>query len=254
MQRNKRDPLRHGRPVRLVGRFPIAALCAALLLLSGCSRAEPVQPPATSPNELQPFDGQPRAHVMTAAPLRIDPGPDATALFQRVIECYPAPSWFRPEVSAELRSAQRNVVGDYGASGSGAALVVRVPLWSSQEAEKEREREASRRLKVSAAVGVFVEALVQFRLTERELELWQGIEARSKARVAAGVAETAEQIEALKKVAEIERRRVAELSKIVTARLELVGLCAADKADGVNQYLMRFNPLEPGQKLARGGS
>lgn len=225
----------------------LAALAAAVaVLVSGCSRAEPIEPPKP-PNPVPAFDGVPRSHIITAAPLKIDPGPDAQALFDRVIECYPAPSWFRGELAAEVRQSQRGVTGDYGATGSGASVVLRVPLWSSQEAERERERESARRLKVAQSVGVFIEALVQFRLSERELSLWHGIEARSAARVAAGVAETAEQIAALRQVADIERRRVSELAKITTARVELVGLCTVDKAAGLDQYLKRFNPLEPGQ-------
>lgn len=224
------------------------ALLLVAVLLGGCSRAEPVKAPANPPHELQPFDGVARAHLLTASALRIDPGPDAHRLFLRVVECYPAPSWFRPEVSAEMRAGQRSAVYENGATGSGAALVLRVPLWSATEAEREREREAGRRLKVAGSVGQFVEALVKYRLTDRELELWRGLEARARQRVAAGVADTAEQIEALKQVATLENRRVSELSKIVTARLELVGLCAADKAEGLNAYLTRFNPLEPGHR------
>lgn len=225
-----------------------ALLLLAAVLVAGCSRAEPVRPPANPPHELQSFDGVARARILTASALRIDPGPDAHALFLRVVECYPAPSWFRPEVSAELRTGQRSAVYENGATGSGAALVMRVPLWSAMEAEREREREAARRLKIAASVGLFTESLVKYRLTDREIELWKGIEARARQRVAAGVADTAEQIEALKQVATLENRRVSELSKIVTARLELVGLCAADQADGLNLYLKRFNPLEPGHR------
>jgi outer membrane protein TolC len=227
-------------------------LLLALVSLTGCSRAEPSgRPPADPPGAVPTFDGVPRSHIVTAPPLRIDPGPDAMALFHRVMDCYPTPSWFRGELTAEVRTGSRNVStydGTTTTSGSGGALVLRVPLYSTQEAEREREREAQRRMKVAQSVGQFVESLVSHRLAERELELLKGIEARSRARVAAGVADTAEQIKALRDVAALEMKRVELLAKIVTARVELVGLCQADKADSLNTYLLRFNASEPGHR------
>jgi hypothetical protein len=228
------------------------ALAILVLLLAGCSRADvPSGPPPDTPGAIPTFDGVARSHIVTAPPLHIDPGPDALALFNRVVECYPSPSWFRAELAAELRGASKNVSsydGSTSTNGSGAALVLRVPLYSTQEAEREREREAARRLKVAGSVGAFVEALVSYRLAERELELLRGIEARSRARVQAGVAETAEQIKALRDVAALELKRVELLTKIVTARVELVGLCQNDRAEALNTYLTRFNARQPGDK------
>jgi hypothetical protein len=235
----------------------LAVVFLAALLLAGCSRAEQASPgsarstPPDAPGAVPTFDGVPRSHIVTAPPLRIDPGPDALALFNRVMECYPAPSWFRGELTAEVRGANRSIStteNTVSTSGSGAALVLRVPIYSTQEAEREREREASRRLKVAGSVGTFVEALVTYRLADRELELLKGIEARARARVQAGVADTGEQIKALRDVAALELKRVELLSKIVTSRIELVGLCQKEKADELNAYLTRFNPSEPGHR------
>jgi hypothetical protein len=243
--RNRLDP----GPRRLL----VGVLLASLFSLTSCSRAEPLAQTMTDPPGAIPsFDGVSRSHIVTAPPLRIDPGPDALALFNRVMACYPTPSWFRGELSAEVRTGSRSVStydGSTSTSGSGGALVLRVPLYSTQEAEREREREAQRRLKVAQSVGVFVESLVSHRLAERELELLKGIEARSRARVAAGVADTAEQLKALRDVAGLEMKRVELLAKIVTARVELVGLCQADRADDLNSYLKRFNASEPGHRV-----
>lgn len=233
------------------------AVLVLVACLAGCSRAQEPPPdlgaklPPDAPGAVPTFDGVRRSHIVTAPPLRIDPGPDALALFNRVMDCYPARSWFRGELSAELRGTSRNLStydGTTTTSGSGAALVLRVPLYSAQEAEREREREASRRLKVAGSVGTFVEALVTYRLADRELELLKGIEARARTRVQVGVADTAEQIKALRDVAALELKRVELLSKIVTSRIELVGLCQADKVDALNAYLTRFNSSEPGYR------
>lgn len=76
----------------------------------------------------------------------------------------------------------------------------------------------------------------------------KGIEARARARVQAGVADTSEQLKALRDVAALELKRVELLSKIVTSRIELVGLCQKEKADELNAYLARFNSSEPGHR------
>ena len=232
-------------------RLAAAAAAAVLLLLTGCSRAEPVQLP-TVPNPVPTFDGVPRARIMTADPLRIEPGPDAQALYQRVLDCYPARSLFRAELSGEVRAAQRSATFDNGAAGSGAALVLRVPLYSSAEIDRERERESARRSKAAAAVGQFVEQLVQWRLTDRELMIWKRIEARSADRVAIGVTETAEQLEAEKRVYMLESKRVEQLALLTRSRLELIGMCGETQAPGLNAYMQRFHRIDLNSR-AEGG-
>lgn len=233
-------------------RKPWAAVAAACALaVAGCSRAEPAAVPK-APNPVPLFDGVPRSRVMTVEPLRIEPGPDALALFQRVLECYPTRSLFRAELTGELRAAPKSATFDNGASGSGGALVLRVPLYSAAELDREREREAARRSKTAASVGAFIENLVQWRLTDRELVIWKKVEARSKERVDSGVAETAEQLEAEKRVYMVESKRVELLAKITTARLDLVGMCAEDKAHGLNSYLQRFHRIDLNSR-AEGG-
>ena len=123
-----------------------------------------------------------------------------------------------------------------------------VPAYTpALELDRERERESSRRQKVAASVGAFVGALVEWRLSGRELELLRSIEKRAQERVAMGVAETAEQLKALERVAALERERVQHLAKITQARLEMVGLCSAELADGVNTYMRRYAPVDGGR-------
>lgn len=191
----------------------------------------------------------PRAHIVTAAPLHIDPGPDSAALFQRVIECYPSPSWFRPEVTFEARAGSRQFDATGASVGPGGSIVVRVPLFSALEVDRERERESMRRVQIAQAVATYLEALVQHRLTDRALVLHRQLEARARKRVAAGVAETAEQVDYMRKVADLEAQRVTWLSKAVAARTHLVAMCSANQAGGLDQYLRRFQPVEPGHDV-----
>lgn len=231
MQQSKRD------------RFAAVAAVVVLGLLAGCSKAGPVKPPEP-PNPVPLFDGVPRSSLMTMEPLKLEPGPDAVALFHRVLECYPARSLFRAELSAELRAAQRSATFDGGAMGSGGALVLRVPLYSAAEIDREREREAARRAKAAASVGLFTENIVQWRLTDRELLLWKRVEARSRDRVALGIVETAEQLNAEQRVYMLESKRVDQLAKITTARLEILGMCGEKEAPSMNEYLNRFHAIK----------
>lgn len=222
-----------------------AALALAVLVLPACSAEQ------ATPHDLAPFDGVPRAHIVTAAPLHIDPGPDSAALFARVIECYPAPSWFRPEVTAEARVGSRTFDQTGASVGPGGSIVIRVPLWSTIEADREREREAQRRVLVAQSVAAFIAAIVEHRLTDRALVLHRQLEARSRARVAAGVTETAEQVEAMRRVVELEHQRVQWLQKATAARVHLVAMCQAEQAPGLDSYLRRFQPLEPGHDIRK---
>lgn len=226
------------------------AVLAAVLVLTGCSRAQPAgelrMPEA--PNAFPTFDGVPRSGVMGREALRIDPGPDSTYLFHRVLDCWPARSWFRPELSVEMRAGQRSATYDGGASGSGATVVFKTPLYSEAELDREREREAARRNKTAAAVSSFIENLVTHRLTEREIQIWKGSEAWSAWRVRTGAAPTSEQHEAEKRVYMLEIKRVETMAKVVTARLDLVGLCSNEKGGALNDYLRGYLKEEPGHK------
>lgn len=228
-----------------------AAVAAVCVVLAGCSRAdEPAREVkgVQAPNPFPVFDGVPRSGVMGRIPLRIDPGPDSAYLFARVLSCWPARSWFRPELSLEARTGQRSATYDGGGTGTGASVVFRAPLYSSSELDREREREAGRREKVAGAVSAFIENLVAHRLVDRELEIWKGAESWSARRVREGVAPTTEQQEAEKRVYMLEIKRVETLAKVVNARLHLVGLCSDEKGEELSAYLRGYNREEPGHK------
>ena len=46
------------------------------------------------------------------------------------------------------------------------------------------------------------------------------------------------------RVAALERERVQHLAKITQARLEMLGLCSSDKAEGLQTYMKRFTPID----------
>lgn len=228
-------------------RSSLEALGLGLLLFcAGCSAQQDNKP--APPHQLPVFDGEARSHLITVDPLRLDPGPDSTELFERVMGCYPAASLFRAELHAEVRTGKVGGGSDgNGQPSPGGGVVLRIPLWSSMDLERERERESQRRQKVAASVGAFVGALVEWRLSGRELDLLRSIEKRAQLRVQAGVAETDEQLKALERVAALERERIQHIAKITQARLEMIGLCSGELASNVAHYLSRFSPIEAGR-------
>jgi hypothetical protein len=115
-------------------------------------------------------------------------------------------------------------------SGTHAALVLRVPLYSASELDRERERERLRRGEVAAAIGALEKLLADRTVIRRELDLWRAIENRSGRRVVAGVAATDEQIDAITQVAARENRLRQIAADLTAQTLVLVGQCV-DRAD-----------------------
>jgi hypothetical protein len=121
-----------------------------------------------------------------------------------------------------------------------AALVARIPLFSATELDREREREYTRRTKLADSVGNFITALTDRHKTNRELELMRALEKRSQKRVQIGVTDTSEQVQYLQKVVTLEGELVKQRGMLEKSRLELIGHCRADEADGMDRYLQQF--------------
>lgn len=218
-----------------IGRACLRILhCACVVLVAGmlgCARDAPAVEPVPAPWHLPRFDGagEPREQPPAGELVRPDP-PDSRALFDLAIGCFPTPSWWRPEIALEARAAQRQHTGGTGgtapAEGSSyAGIVARIPLYSAGEIDRERERESARRATVAATVGKIVARLADREVHRRELALWRAIEARSGRRVAVGVADTAEQIAAIRSVSAAESSIITDDAELIASRLVLVGMC-----------------------------
>lgn len=210
-------------------------------LFFGCTVAfagatDPAAPPAP-PWALPTFHGGPADAVPPAGVVEPPAVLDARALFDLVLTCYPTRSWWRPEVALQGRlTGQKQLVETDAAgntqsgSGSYAALVLSVPLYSAADIDRERERERARRGDVAKSVGKLEQLLADRGVLRREMGLWRAIETRSSKRVTAGVAETAEQVAAIQKLAEIEGKLRANRADLTAQTLELVGMCG-DRRD-----------------------
>lgn len=158
-----------------------------------------------------------------------------------VEKCWPAASWFRGDLSLEARGGRTfGTVGNNDQTQPNyAGIVARIPLYSATEIDREREREALRMQQAAASIGQIVQALVEKHRAKRETELYEAIERRARLRVAEGVTDTAEQINALKQVADAHTDQAKADAKLTAARLSLISLCQRDRAHDLNDYLTK---------------
>jgi hypothetical protein len=231
-----------------MGRTPKLILIAVALALS-CTAGAADAPPPPSPwvlptfdpaNDAGPTPGQqlPRPSRPTGAPAKRAPFEPGRAI-ALVADCWPSPSWFRPEIGLEIRSGQKfGRVGENDQTQANyVGIVARMPLYSASELDKEYEREAGRMQQAAQAVGQIVEGLAAAHRARRETELYEALERRAQVRVSEGVAITAEQVSALKEVATAHTGAAQAAAKLVAYRLHLQSLCRRDRAAPLFEYL-----------------
>lgn len=230
----------------------IAGAVLALSCTAGAADAPPPPPPWVLPTFDPANDAGATAGQQLPRPARPAPAPAKRQPFEPgramalVADCWPSPSWFRPEIGLEVRSGQK-----FGAVGSNdqtqanyVGIVARMPLYSASELDKEYEREAGRMQQAAQAVGQIVEGLAAAHRARRETELYEALERRAQVRVSEGVAITAEQVGALKEVATAHTGAAQAAAKLIAYRLHLQSLCRRDKAGPLFAYLdMTLGPL-----------
>jgi hypothetical protein len=218
----------------------LACLVAPVLLWAEADDLPPTE------WELPTYKGDKPSYQAPAKSAPAGPIPDGRELFQMALDCWPAPSYFRASVSLEgrLRNDRSTTLNSSGQLDAGSrasvSIVANLPLYAPAEMDKEREREYGRRTKAADAVGELIGALADRSRIYRELDLMRSLERRSQERVKIGVAETAEQVKYLEKVADLEGTLIKQRGTIEKARLGLIGMCAAQHADRVDQYIARY--------------
>jgi hypothetical protein len=217
---------------------------ASLNWVYAATPAEPQKPPAIPPYEIPTYSGEHPDFKGPIPAMRPAPQVDADGMFRMVVNCYPVKSKWQVELDAV--AGTRYTDGDGGITTfdtSGLArhyvgLVAKMPLYSAQELDREREREYHRRTDTATRIAELLQALADRQRAQRELGLYTSLEARAQKRVAIGVAETTEQVSYLEKVATAQSNLDAARAKILGARLALVGQCRDEVLDEVNGYLM----------------
>ena len=215
-----------------------------LLLLAGVSKAAE-ELPDLPPYQLPTFDGQDKSHQDKAYIPPLVPAPviNADRLFETVINCYPAPSFWRIDVDlvSRVNSSSSTSLDDSGTLSSQdkyyIGIVARMPLYSRTEMDRARDREYKRRQDVAKHVANFVLAIADRNNARRKLGLYKSLEARSQARVLDGITTTTEQAGYMEKVINAQEQLVNARAKITEARLHLVGQCQDQHTAQVNNYL-----------------
>ena len=229
----------------IVAACVLLAACSAPSVSIGDDMAKP--PPAALPL----FDGSDtRTHQPPKGELVRPVVPDYRKLYEMVLSCWPADSWFRGEVYAEARLSSRTdtTSSSYDATTGTltqrgdkyVALVARIPIASAIELDRERGRDADRRGKVATAVGELMGAFSERVLNARQLSLTRALEKRSQERVRVGVAETSEQVKYLEQVAMLESKIEMLKAAEIKARLQIVGMCDPRKMSVIDDYLDNF--------------
>ncbi len=215
----------------------LAALC---LTLAGCGRAEETKA-AAQVYQLPTLTGRVDLTPPKAGGYVPPPQIDADRLFDAVVRCYPAPSWFRGELSAIARTGTGSVTDLTDATATGGktylGLVAKIPLYAPVEADRERERENARRAKIAEAVAKLNEAATFRAVAERKRALYLSLESRAALRVRHGIAETGEQAGYLEKLAGQEEAIAKAGADITAARLTLRGMCQEDRAGTIDRLI-----------------
>ena len=213
-------------------------IVAALALAPLIARGGDLPPP---PYALPTFSGDVDM-TPPEAPYTPPRGVDPDRLFTAVLDCFPAPSWFRGELSAIAKVGTRSAVdiGSDGTLNGGSAyvgIVAKIPLYSPVEYARIREHESQRRVEIARAVAALNSAVTKLAIAKRAAALYRSLESRAAQRVRYGVADTAEQVRYVEAVAEQERAASAADAEITAARLTLVGMCADDRAESVDALI-----------------
>lgn len=194
-----------------------------------------------APWVLPTLDGE--AGIVTPGPAKPKPAPiDARAVWEAAQACWPSRSFFKVDVRAEARGGSRYTTSALDGTLSSTdrvsgAIVVSMPLYSGIELERERDREYKRRVDAAKIVGELVETTTKVHTLERELDLLRAIERRAQERVKHGVAETMEQLAALKAVAETEGKLTEQQAKTIAAKLAVEATCEVGKAHLVREAI-----------------
>ena len=173
------------------------------------------------------------------APLAAAPKVDAEGIYYAVLNCYPERSKFNLQIDLESRYSTRRI---YDASQNTIgrhyiALVARMPLYSATDMSRERDREYLRRTTTAQTVGLLIAALASRNHAYRELGLYSALEARSQIRVAQGVADSAEQVGHLGRVAAAQQSLIVSESQLVQYRLTLISQCGEGESSALNYYI-----------------
>ena len=214
------------------------------------AKGEAQQPPKAKPYKIPTLSGDDLDFKAKPPALVKAPKVDADAVYQYILDCYPERSNWNLDVNlrAQIASTLDSILSSAGTSStelgsSYVGIVASLPLYSSKELNREKERESLRRQTVASTVADFISSMASRNHAIRELALYRSLEARSAIRVQQGITEAAEQVKYLEKVAASHEALIKREAKIMESRLKLAGMCDPVNAESINGWLKRISAV-----------
>ncbi|MCP4320985.1 MAG: hypothetical protein GY787_03855 [Alteromonadales bacterium] len=201
-------------------------------------------PPKFQPYELPTLAGDNLDYHDKPEALIKAPVIDAERLFLTVMACYPADSNWNIDIKlqAKIKTNSDDLFyneEDSTISSNYIGIVASMPLYSSKEVSRDKEREYRRRTDIASIIAKFVGAIASRNRALRELSLYRSLEARSSVRVKNGIASATEQIGFLEKVSARNELLIKTEMDILQNRLQLASTCELSKYDQINNYLKK---------------
>ena len=218
-------------------------LSLLLLTLSiATATAEEHKPPDIKRFEIPTFTGKPVDWNHQKPAINPLPKIDSDAIFKAVNRCYPLKSGFGLDISlragANYKPSGNNQINTLDSNNYYAGIVANMPLYSDVEIDKERKLEYQRRMETTATIKAMLEGVATKRRAERLMGLYSALEKRAQERIKNGLAEIAEQITFLEKVATTQGELDQANATIEASRLALIGQCRPDAEQAVNDYIL----------------
>lgn len=231
--------------LRMLGFHFLILLCfcaVVILAILYADTSHAAEPPPVSPYQIPAYDGHPRDFKAPVPAMATAPTIDGDVIFTTIAHCVPEEVPWTLDIKAVggARATENNTISTFDSSGLSryyVGIVAEMPLYSATEINRERQMQYTRRAEVAANIQALLKGLADRRRAQRELGLYASLEARSQARVAAGIVEVSEQVAYLEKVAAAQATLDSAAAQIEGARLALVGQCRDTVAEQVNDYL-----------------
>ncbi len=214
-----------------------------LFLLQTTAAAEEHKPPEIKPFEIPTFTGKAVDWKNPKPAINKLPTIDGDAIFKVVNRCYPLKSGFGLDISLKAGATYKDTAGSnqintLDSNKYYAGIVANMPLYSDVEIDKDRKLEYQRRMQTTDTIKALLTGVATKRRAERLMGLYEALEKRAQERIKNGLAETAEQISFLEKVATTQGELDQANASIEASRLALIGQCRPDAEQEVNDYIL----------------
>lgn len=196
------------------------------------------------PYQIPTFSGKPNDFKKIAPAMQPAMEVDSDLLFRAVVTCFPERVPWGLELDAvggARYTDQQNTISTFDTSGLSryyVGVVAKMPLYSAEELNRQRQSEYTRRGEVAKNIEALLSALATQRRAKRQLGLFTSLEARAQERVALGLVGAEEQVGYLEKVIEAQSKLDDAEAGLDGARLALIGQCRDEAADRVNNYIL----------------